>query len=286
MKYLIRYLLLSYMAVMLSACIGPKTPQEVTEAFWEAVIKQDAGSAIKYSTLTDSSHYDGFDKQWAGYSPTWGKVVIDGSKASVVSVFAGPANTDKEDRKFATYLVKQNDVWLVDYDRTAVEVKGGALTNLFGKLGKLGDEISKQLQASADGLSDEMQRIGKELEKMSDEFSNQATDTMERYAENLRGMLRELEDSINRALKDDSSRLSDQDRKTLEEASAEVVASQDHLAKPTLDSFASASKRIGNAQEKLAEVENDSLGDYRQQWQSLSQQLERQLQKVIDDIKP
>lgn len=284
MKFILRLMLLVGMTATLTACFGPKTPQEVTQAFWEAVVSGDTKDVVEYSTLADAKLYDGFAKEWAGFQPSWGKVIIEGNEASVVSEFSSPANSGMEDRKFVTYLVQRSEAWKVDYDRTGVEVRGGALTNLFGKLSQLGDDLSKQLQMSANDFNAEMERMSQELETMSEEFGQQASDSIERYAEELRESLKELEASIGRALKEDNNTLSEQDRRLLEEASSEVDESRDRLAEPTLESIAISSKSIGSAQRKLGEVEGSGLDEYRQQWQELSQKLEKELQKIIDEL--
>lgn len=281
---MIRLLVLTGMAVMLSACFGPKTPQEVTQAFWGAVINNDIKDAVEYSTLADPRNYDGFSRDWSGFQPSWGKVIIEGNEASVVSEFASPANSGMDDRNFITYLVRRNDKWEVDYDRTSVEVHGGALVNLFGKLSQLGDDFSKQLQASANDFNAEMERMSRELEEISKEFGQQASESLERHAEELRESLKELEESINRALKDNNNDLSAQDRRLLIEASAEIDESRDSLNEPTPESIAKSSKSIGDAQRKLGATESDVLNKYKQQWQELSQQFEETLQKALDDF--
>lgn len=77
-----RYLLLSVCTLLLvSACFSPKTPQEVTQAFWQAVIEDDKAGVVKYSTLANEKSYARFSHDWNGYQPRWGKLVIDQTRA-------------------------------------------------------------------------------------------------------------------------------------------------------------------------------------------------------------
>lgn len=67
--YLVTTLLVS---LALSGCGNPETPQEVTQAFWEAVIESDAKTAAELSTLVDESGFDGFSLDWEGAETSWG----------------------------------------------------------------------------------------------------------------------------------------------------------------------------------------------------------------------
>lgn len=283
-KSITRILVLTGMAVMLSACFGPKSPQEVTQTFWEGVIQNNTDDIVEYSTLADAAHYDGFSKEWSGYHASWGKVIIEGNQASVVSKFDSPANSGMDDRQFTTHLVKQDDTWRVDYERTGTEVRGGALADLFGKFSKLGDDIARQFESSANDFNAEMERMGSELEKMSDEFEQQASKTLEQYAEKLQKSMKELEESINRALEDDNNKLSDKDRRVLKEVSTDLSENNDKLDNSDVESIADSSKRIGTARLKLESLESDSLSQYKKQWQDLSTQFERDVKKMLDEL--
>jgi hypothetical protein len=170
------YLLSS--VLLLSACSAQKTPQEVAQVFWESVINNDTEEVIKYSTLTDATKYDSFSKNWSGFHPSWGRVVIEGDQASIVSEFSKPNNPNSNSRKFVTYLVRQNEEWKIDYARTQEEVRGNVLTNLLGHLDQLGSNIAAQLSSSAKHLDADLKHLSEQLEKLSDSLSQQATESV------------------------------------------------------------------------------------------------------------
>jgi len=286
MKSLSRLSLLLFSVFLLSACLAPKTPQEVTKAFWGAVINDDAASAVEYSTLTDVKDFDGFSKVWKGFKPTWGKVIIDGEEASVVSSFASPENSDMDKREFTTYLVRQGDTWKVDYSRTKDAVNGGALGSLFGALSQLGSDLSKQFESSANDFRHEMERMSKELEAMSEELGKQSSESINQYADELRKNIQELEESINRALKDRNNKLTDEERQKLQEVAKDLDKDKENLSDPTPESVAESSINVGKAQQQLDAISNEYVNEYKKQWRELSKQLEEEMQRMMNELAP
>jgi len=264
--------------------MSPQTPQEVTKAFWAAVLDKDVDGAVRYSTLTESKYYDGFSKDWDGYRPSFGKVTIEKDEASIVSRFASPANSGQDDRSFVTYLVHRDGDWKVDYDRTKQSIQGGALGNLMSTITQFGDGVSKQLEASADSVKREMDRMSEELERLSDSSSKQASKAVEKYAEELRKSIEELKDSINRALKSESDKLSDQDKRSLQSISDDLEKDRNNLSEPTARQVSDTSRDVGEAQQRLEAIDNDSLDKYRQEWRKLSAQLEADMRKMLNEL--
>ena len=283
-RIVLRLIVLTCFVLLLSACFGPKTPQDVTQNFWNAALNNNAKDAVKYSTLTDTKYYDSFLKDWNGYQSSFGKVTIEEKVASVVSEFSGPANSGQDNRSFTTYLVLRNKEWKVDYDRTKNSIHGGALGDLFSKLGHLGDDLSSQIISSADSFKLEMDRMGKELEQMSDSFGQQASKSIEKYAEQLRNSIKELEDSINRALKEENNNLSDEDRRVLREIAADLDQDSESLSEPSVEAVARGSKKVGEKQKQLEMIGNDSLDEYKKEWRELSKQFEEAMRMMMNEL--
>ena len=130
-KFFIRFVFLFSLPVMLSGCFGPSTPAEVGQAFWEAVLADDKSNVVEYSTLTNEKYYDHFSKDWVDYQLSLGKLVIDKQQASIETKLDSPTNSGKENRRFTTYLVLQDNIWKVDYERTGHSIRGGVLGGLF-----------------------------------------------------------------------------------------------------------------------------------------------------------
>ena len=84
MKYVL-FPFLVFSVLMATGCSRPESPQEVSEAFWQAVLEEDAEAAADYSTLVDEAAFDGFEQQWQNVSIEWGRVVIDDNLARVTT---------------------------------------------------------------------------------------------------------------------------------------------------------------------------------------------------------
>lgn len=283
-KSLFLFLVPFCFTLLLSGCFGPKTPQEVAKAFWLAVVHNNADVAAKYSTLNKPEEFDGFSMKWDGYQPSWGKVIIDGDQASIVTEFTGPDGSETNHRKCTTYLVRQNDVWKVDYKMTGNDLHGGALGVLFGKLSQLGNDLSKQINSSVAELNVEMDRLSRKLEDMADSFSQQAAKIIDQHAQELQNILQELEESINRALKDDNNHLSDQDRQMMIEVSSDLDASGKRLANPSTATITNSGKTMGMAQQRLGSIDGGLSDDYKKRWHELGKQFEENVRKMLDEL--
>ncbi|HEX5515108.1 MAG TPA: hypothetical protein VFY81_11975 [Gammaproteobacteria bacterium] len=281
-KLCVRVAALLAALLLLSACSGEKTPQDVTALFWQAVIGSDANKAVEYSTLTDARAYDGFSRDWKGLQPTLGKLVIEGDEASVVTTFAGP-DTQASGRplEVVTYLVRQNDQWKVDYGRTG-EALRGPLASLFTQFNRLSKKISDQLDAAAGDLTVEMERLSEQLEQLSATVSEQTSTAIEQYGKALRRSIDELAESVERALKD--QRLTDQDKRTLRRVAKDLNEDSDNLARPTAEVIADSGKNVAAARQQLAGTESASLQPYKEQWQKWGERIEADVRRLVDEL--
>ncbi len=268
----------------LTACMGPDTPQDVNRSFWLAVTENQAHDVVEYSTLTNPKYYDSFSKSWKGYQLSMGKVVIDENQASIATSLASPPNSGLQNRSFTTYLVKPQEEWKVDYERTKLSIHGGALGGLFNSLNKLGEELNSSLQASVGQLSKEMKSMLNELEDLSRSFGEQTSKSLEQHAEKLRQHIKELEDSINRALREEQQHLSDQDKDTLRVMAKELHEDREHLADHSMENVMRSSQHVVKAQTKLESSRNEALEKYKEEWKVLSQKFEHALRQMMDEL--
>lgn len=271
--------------LLVSACFSPKTPQEVTETFWQAVIEDDKESVVKYSTLAGTKSYDSFSHDWHGYQPKWGKVVIDQSRASVDSELISPANSEAKNQKITTHLILLNNKWTVEYDQTARGIHSeDALSEFVGKLNSLGQGLAKQLEFSAQELESQIEKFSNEFETFSKQFEQQATDSLEAFAAELEASIRKLEESINHALKDKDNRLSNEQKRKLKEVSSDLGDDADRLSQPSAGSIVESGKSVSAAQLKLQSIDNDSLNEYRKEWQALFDRIESSLRRQLNHV--
>lgn len=284
LKYLSRLILFLALVGMLAGCLGPKSPAEVTKAFWQAVIKHDADDVVKYSTLTNVRDYNGFGMDWKGFTPSWGKIVIDGEHARVESSFKGLAGNTTHRRQCTTYLVRQNGVWLVDYQHTATDLRGGALGQLFGQLNAMGKTLTNNLNNTAKQLDAEMARLGQRLQVMADDFTSKTQAMIDKHARELQSIMRKLQESINRALQDNNNHLNDHDQQVMVKVAAGLDNSGSLLAHPNPKTLSACNHDMGMAKQQLASIDGDISDDYREQWQALSKKYETVMQQMLNEL--
>ena len=127
----------------LTACFEQKTPQEVSEVFWQAAIDNNLDDIIKYSTLNETQAYEGFSQNLQQMEVSSGKIIIDGNLASIDTTLTNQNDSEEEKKNFRTYLVLQNEEWTVDYAQTREDMRGDIVSNLFDQLGQLGEKYFK-----------------------------------------------------------------------------------------------------------------------------------------------
>jgi len=271
-------------ALLLSACGAPNTPRGVAEAFWDSVIDDDAEDAVKYSTLADAGIYDGYSQNWSGVKISFGKVVVDGDRARIVSEFSRRGGSGADRRTFVTHLVRRGGDWKVDYAHTGADLHGEPLGALFGQLHQLGQTISEQLRTSSEDINREIERLSERFAELSESIGREASASIERFAEQLRRRMRELADSVDRARREQKGRLSDRDKSVLTEVSSDLNEGSERLSRPSMQSIADGSESIGRAQRRLATTDDAVVGKYKEQWRELAQRVEADMRRILDEL--
>ncbi|WP_295797116.1 hypothetical protein [uncultured Microbulbifer sp.] len=215
--------------VLLSACSGPESPQEVSAAFWDAAVRDDRSDVVRYSTLDSPERYDAFATDWGSYQPKWGRVIIDGNEASVASQLSSPEGA--RTRSFTTYLVQRDGVWLVDYQRTGMSLKGGVFGDLLSKFDLFSKDLSQEFERSADEAGVQMDQMLDELEHAGKEMSEQASEALEKYSQELQRTMQELDESMQRALEESEQerreeRREEREKELQEKGSREEIPSE------------------------------------------------------------
>lgn len=279
----IRLFVLLCSLLALTAC-APKTPQQVAESFWKAVIKSDATEAVESSTLSDVRDYDGYAQNWTGFTPAWGKSTVEGDRARVATTLTRATGAGDKTIEFDTLLIRQDGQWKVDYAGTGSEVHGAPFARLFDQLGRLGKSISEQLAESSERLAAEMERMQRELAGISRSAGEQAAEIIEQQAEELRSRLKALAESIRGALEDHEKSLSKRDRQTLREVSDDLERHGEQLSRPTLDAVADGGQSIARANRRLDGIDNAALAPYRGQWLEWSRQTEEDMKRFTAQV--
>ncbi len=271
-----------FVIVTFTACFGPKTPQETAAAFWEAVGENDAGGAVRYSTLTDEKQFDGFGRSWEGITPAVERVVIEGNTAYIIAEIHPPGSAGNTPERVTTYLVQRNGKWLVDYRRTAEGIRGGAFAAFIGELGRLGQTLAEQFAGASNDLNREMETMRRQMDTLADSLDRRMTDSITRYGKTLSKRIDALAASAREALDETEHNLTDNEKRLLEEVADDMDAQSDRLSEPNADRIAEGTENALQAQQKLLSIDEKALAQYKQQWNAWLKAFEKEVQAFID----
>ncbi len=187
MKQIYQTLVLALLpAILFTGCGKPETPQDVTKAFWEAIIDNDSGTASELSTLVDESGFDGYSLDWTGADTSWGRVSLDGDEARITTVIRGLDQEEDDALETTTYLVQINDQWLIDYHRTGDSLaREVSVNHLFEEFQAFGDELRSRISTGSDRATEEMSRMADELSELSAEAERELSAVIEDYRQQL-----------------------------------------------------------------------------------------------------
>lgn len=267
---------------LLSACSGPDTPQEVSEAFWQSMVEGDAADANSYSTLISDAAFDSFERDWQGVDIQWGRVVIDGNEATVETLLAGLEDA-RPPLETTTYLVKKNDQWLVDYYRTGDALEQQPLFgNVLGKLEQLGQELQARWSRQSNEMALEIERMTQELEQQAQLANERFSILMEEYGQRMEQQLDELSRSIEEALKENPS-AAPEDRRKLNQAVIRLDEQKQQLDEPDLQSVAEGTQVAAQTQLDLNRLGNEFAG-YKAEWQQRVAEMESGFKAFLDQL--
>lgn len=280
--------------LFVSGCSNPETPQEVAAAFWQGMAENDAGDVVEYSTLGDPAAFDSYERTWTDAVPSFGRVIIEEREATIVTrlpaeeVIGDGAKQGAEGERLelVTYLVRFQDQWLVDYNRTGEAILNPSpFTSIMGELNKLGDKLRASFSSSSDQLEQEMTQLAKDLEVYSEEMGRQAESALDQFGKKLQETMRELERSVEEALKEDQP-MPEEDRIILEQAAQDLGRQADTLKNPSMESLAKASRTVAETGERLTRLSEDTLNRHREEWGQKLAEMRADAEAFIENLRP
>ena len=273
------------LALMLSACNKPETPQEVSHAFWHSVINDDVAGVVEYSTLASEKGYDAFAREWKGMIPSWGKIIIEEREARVHTHISTPDAAKSEMLYFVTYLVKQGDEWKVDYDKTEKVVRASsAVSDFVDRITSIGNDISQQLEEAGKTVTSELEAMNNQLIELTESLGSQASLAVTEYSEIMRRHLDALADSIEDAIQEQEKRIDPADREMMENTVEELNQSSKKLAQPDMNSIAETGEVIIITSKNLDTINAETFQDYQAQWQEWIDQVNIDLMNLFNQI--
>lgn len=160
---------LFFMLVM-AACQVPKTPDEITLKFWQAMAANDLASAEQYVSKGSRPLLQSAEHQFQDARFAIGQIVIDAGQARVETEARKPDGTLTT---FTTFLVKEEQKWRIDYRRTRYSLSENVFNGLFDSLNNIGENLNKQLEQQMPRFEKEMELFGQEMKKQLDKLGEE-----------------------------------------------------------------------------------------------------------------
>lgn len=154
---------------ILSGCQTVLTPEQVTQAFWEAMAHGDLDTA-RSLTVSQSRHLLARQQRLEGASLETGKVSIEGGNATVATVLTLKRTEKSKILTFDTVLLKENDYWMVDYQQTLNNLLNQPFARIFKSLSEIGEAISRELEQQIPLFEQQLKAFSEELIRRLEEF--------------------------------------------------------------------------------------------------------------------
>lgn len=189
-------LLYLFPVLFLSGCQPGATPDQVAEQFWAGAVKKNS---VIMRRLCSKQTYDSGDDFSLLHNTTsylQGKIVIDGQQAEIdTTLYFDDAN---QPFRIKTYLLKEDDVWLVDYQRTVAFFNlNREMTDLMGDIEDMAEEFANQVEGSVEEFRKKaVPKIKSGIEQAEKELKQKLPEIRQKIQEFLDELERSLEESI------------------------------------------------------------------------------------------
>ena len=155
--------------LMLGGCQAVSSPEQVTLAFWEAMAQDDLEAARKHAT-EETQYLVTKQQSLEGASIKTGEVIIKGSNATVSTIMTLKKPESNKPLLFNTVLLKESEIWKVDYQQTLNNLSILPLGEFFKNLRAIGDAINKELEQQLPLFEQQIKSFSEELIRQLDEF--------------------------------------------------------------------------------------------------------------------
>ncbi len=203
--------------LIVGGCAQKQTPEEVAHGFWQAVVNNDLETARKLTTENSGKDLHLLDNQEKKLKAVEvGTATITGDVSTVPTTLIGDRDGDETRIELTTYLLKEEDAWKVEGDKTVSALMTSSLEsmlqNLTGDLTEIGGAINKTittgLREFLGSLQQSVPDIKQELGKLADEdkardlgqelgalFSRGLREAMQEFSKGLEELDKELKNS-------------------------------------------------------------------------------------------
>ena len=160
-----------FLLLFITACLSQKSPEETTISFWSAIANNDLDLAKSYCSAQSQCNLSPPQAPIKNATFNYRKIVINGQQATVETEIISVSN---KKTTFTTFLIKENDHWTVDYQRSSSALSGSQLfKSFFNSLSTLGDTINKQLEQQLPIIEKEIESFSEQLKQHADDFEKE-----------------------------------------------------------------------------------------------------------------
>ena len=205
-----RITLILLVSLFLTACEDePKSPFEVTQAFWYAVENKNIDlikKLVSEKSLGDEYLGDEYlpDNIVSVSEVSFGKIMIDGDIAEVETTLVVESDNPTT-IPIDTLLVKENEKWKVDYHSTVGAIgSGGQLSQIIKDMKVFGEKFSMEFENSLNELDKAMPEIEKEISNMGEQIKEHVPEIKRQFEELAKKLQQALEESLAEEKQQDS----------------------------------------------------------------------------------
>lgn len=150
--------LLTISILLLISCANSNTPSKVADNFWKAVASKDVEAAkelVVEGTMENTSFSKDAELEVVGI----GKEADIENEIANVDTEINVTNKDKtRSYKFETVLVKEDNLWKVDFDKTMSSMIGFSMKQLEDSLKKAGKEMGEAVKEAGRAMGEAIEQ--------------------------------------------------------------------------------------------------------------------------------
>lgn len=158
---------------LFNGCQTTLSPEQTTTAFWKAMVNGELETARKYTTLETQDLVIKQENIMGASLEKTGVIVIDGPDAKVATMIMLKNHESNKPLTFDTVLLKEDDVWKVDYQKTLTNLSILPFGEVINSLRAIGDVINKKLEQQIPLFENQVKSFSDELIRQLNEFRHQ-----------------------------------------------------------------------------------------------------------------
>ncbi len=182
----------------LLSCQSSMTPLQVSEKFWEGIEKKNISLITIYSSSDSGYSADDIKQLPDVTTTTFGRIIIDADIAEIDTQVTITSGGKTIDIPLKTYLIRENDVWRVNYKQSILLLKTNqGMIELLGGVQELTEGLAEDIEESVEDFNEKaMPEIESKLKQAEEALRDKIPEFKNMLDELLEGFKRSLEEAI------------------------------------------------------------------------------------------